>query len=185
MATNPQIDQKAPRARRKSAGRPSIYSYKISEEICERLSEGESLIQICRDPHMPSRTTVLGWQKTDPDFRSRCAHAREAQGEWTAEDIAETERELREGLIDAQTAKVLISSKQWRAAKLKPKVYGDSTMLKHADANGEAIRSAIDPTLLSPDERDTLRQLILASQQRALAPPEEAEYEEISDVEEE
>jgi hypothetical protein len=42
-------------------GRPSEYSDKIAEAICERLLNGESLRAICADPAMPARATVFRW----------------------------------------------------------------------------------------------------------------------------
>jgi hypothetical protein len=59
-------------------GRPSLYSPEIAEEICERLASGESMRRICQDEHMPGRRTVEGWMDADPDFRAKCARAREA-----------------------------------------------------------------------------------------------------------
>ena len=34
-------------------GTPSVYTPELAEEICARLSAGESLKSICRDPGMP------------------------------------------------------------------------------------------------------------------------------------
>lgn len=41
--------------------RPSSYKPEIVEEICNRLSEGETLEQICRSDHMPSSRAVYDW----------------------------------------------------------------------------------------------------------------------------
>jgi hypothetical protein len=38
-------------------GRPSAYSDKIAEAICDRLVDGESLSAICADPGMPGKAT--------------------------------------------------------------------------------------------------------------------------------
>jgi hypothetical protein len=43
-------------------GRPSLYKPEVIDEICERLSKGEPLAQICRDPHIPNEDTVNTWR---------------------------------------------------------------------------------------------------------------------------
>jgi hypothetical protein len=183
MATNPQIDEyEAPKSRWNCR---APYDEDQADEICLRLVMGQSLTSICKDSHLPNIQTVYHWRRENPVFAERYARAREDQADTNADEINDVRGKVASGELDPAAGRVIIDALKWEAGKRKAKVYGDSTMLKHANADGETIRSAIDPTLLSPDERDTLRQLILASQQRALSPPEEAEYEEISDVEEE
>lgn len=50
---------------------------KVIDEICERVSEGETLRSVCRDEHIPSWRTVYDWLDADPDFASRFARARD------------------------------------------------------------------------------------------------------------
>ena len=58
-------------------GRQSTYTQKAADEICERLSNGEFLRQICRDDHMPGWVAVYRWINTRPEFSERVARARE------------------------------------------------------------------------------------------------------------
>lgn len=58
-------------------GRPSLATPELKDEIIERLSNGEFLTAICREPHMPSNFTVYDWKTADPDFAARFAQARE------------------------------------------------------------------------------------------------------------
>ena len=74
---------------------------------------------------MPSRQTVNRWMAQDADFASRIARAREVQGDCVFDDIGEIERKLLVGEITSDVARTLIWSKQWRAAKLAQKRYGD------------------------------------------------------------
>ena len=48
-----------------SFGIPSVYTPELAEAICARLSAGQSLKSICRDPGMPPFSTVQGWARTD------------------------------------------------------------------------------------------------------------------------
>jgi hypothetical protein len=53
--------------------------------------------------------------------------AREAQGDYEHDRIAEIEAKVLAGEIPADVARVVIASKQWRASKLAPKKYGDKS----------------------------------------------------------
>lgn len=72
-------------------GRPTKYTKKLGEQICERLAEGESLRRICLDEDMPSKTNVFKWLLSDSDvykgFRDQYAHAREIQYQCMADEI--------------------------------------------------------------------------------------------------
>jgi hypothetical protein len=84
---------------------------------------GKSLVKVCQAPGMPDRSTVVRWMTKDPEFATRCAHAREAQADYMDDLIMdEAEKVTPE---TAQAAKVKISAYQWRASKLAPKKYGD------------------------------------------------------------
>jgi hypothetical protein len=66
---------------RPERGRPSEYSDKIAETICERLVDGESLRAICADPAMPARATVFRWLARNQEFRRSYALARQCHAE--------------------------------------------------------------------------------------------------------
>lgn len=57
-------------------GRPSKFTQELADEICERLSDGEPLATICRDPRMPKVTTVWDWGQRRPEFSESIARAR-------------------------------------------------------------------------------------------------------------
>lgn len=179
MATNPQTDEFEPVPSRWNCHAP--INHELADEICARIAMGESLLAICRDDHMPWPSTVYHWRRENRDFAFNYARAREDQGDTNADEIADVRAKVASGELDPAAARVIIDALKWEAGKRKAKVYGDSTMLKHADADGEPLRMTIDPSMLSQEERDALRQLTLAAQQRALAPPEDAEYQEIGD----
>jgi terminase small subunit-like protein len=52
---------------KKAIGRPSLYTPKVVEAICARLSEGEPMAVICRDGGMPAYRTVKAWMDEDSD----------------------------------------------------------------------------------------------------------------------
>jgi len=120
-------------AGKKKNGRPSAFTEALATEICERLANKESMRKICLDPHMPDRTTVQEWIAKDSGFATRCARAREEQADYIVEDCAEIEDKTLSGEINPAAARAVLASKQWRAAKLAPKKYGDKLQLGGAD----------------------------------------------------
>jgi hypothetical protein len=125
-----------PVVQKRPAGRPSAYNDPLADEICLRLSEGESLRKICRDEHLPSRQTVLAWMHEKPVFLSKVSRARDGQADWLHDEMADLEEEVRNGSLDPHAGRVIIWSKQWRASKLAPKKYGDRQQLEHSGPDG-------------------------------------------------
>jgi transposase len=77
-----QIEALAP----KKIGRPSTRTPEVVKEICDRLSSGEPLRAICRDPRMPGWDTVYDWMARDEGFALQVAQARENGVEAIAQD---------------------------------------------------------------------------------------------------
>jgi len=106
------------------------------EAVLEGLADGKSLRAICRADGMPAASTVILWASQDDDFAEQYARARKAGDDAMAEDIQEIADDKTR---DPQDRKVAIDARKWLLAKRQPKKYGESTMLKHADADGEKI----------------------------------------------
>ena len=101
-------------------GRPTIKTPELCAEICRRISEGETLTNICRDPDMPAWTTVYDWKKADESFRQAFMRAREQQADvWADElvDISDAELPTREAI---RRARLRMQSRQWLAGKFNP-----------------------------------------------------------------
>lgn len=76
--TEPTAQPEAPQGEPKAkAGRPSLYSDEIANEIIDRLSKGEPLAHICRDEHIPASRTISDWKRSHPEFSANFAHARD------------------------------------------------------------------------------------------------------------
>lgn len=117
-------------------GRPALYSEEIAERVLDGLAEGKSLVEVCKDPDLPSVRTVMQWAADNDEFSQRYVRAREAQAEVMDDKILAAADKAKE---DPQAARVQIDAYKWRAAKLAPKKYGDATTIKHADADGEKL----------------------------------------------
>lgn len=143
------------------AGRPTDYSKELVSLICSRLVEGESLRSICRDPTMPSLSSVFLWLQIHAEFSEQYTRARDAQSDTYADeiiDIADTPQigetiikkadgttETRKGDM-VQHRHLRIEARKWIASKLKPKKYGQNLGLS-APGGGPIVISKSDADL--------------------------------------
>lgn len=105
-------------------GRPSTYTEELGILICARLADGKGLKAICEDDDMPARSTVYEWLDAHREFRTRYARARDIQADHHADEIIEIADAVTTA-EQAQIARVKIGAREWKAAKLAPKRYGD------------------------------------------------------------
>ena len=106
------------------------FSQNLFDNICEQISNGDSLRNICKAKAMPHAGTVCRWLAEDETgkLREQYARAREAQAELVADEvitIADTEE-------DPAKARVRIDARKWYAGKMRPKVYGDKIDMNHS-----------------------------------------------------
>jgi len=123
-------------------GRPTLYTDALADELLSRLSAGESLRQICRDPHMPDERRVREWAIDNREgFSPRYAHARQIGWESIAEETLEIaddgsndwyERELKSGrkvkkfdYDHVERSKLRVDTRKWLLAKMLPALFGD------------------------------------------------------------
>ena len=144
-------------------GIPSVYTPELAEEICARLSAGESLKSICRDPGMPPFSTVQGWARTNHcGFTALYDCARVLQAQTFADeliDIAddgsndwvrrENERGRVNYVVDKEhiaRSRLRFEARQWVISKILPKTFGDKLQLKHNSAvTSPVLIAAMDP----------------------------------------
>jgi hypothetical protein len=67
-------------------GRKSTYTEEKAQEICDRLSLGETLVDICKSDHLPTVDGVYLWKNTHEQFNTDFARAREAGFDVIAND---------------------------------------------------------------------------------------------------
>jgi len=147
----------------KPTGRPSSYTVKIGDLICERLAEGESLRSICAGDDMPNKATVFRWLATVEAFRDQYARAREAQADALFDEIlhiADTPligKKTKEGPNGLETTegdmiehrRLQVDARKWLAGKLRPKVYGDK--ITHANDAENPLPAAQVTVFALPD----------------------------------
>lgn len=127
-------------------GRPSSFTPELGDTICLRISQGESLREVCRSEDMPDKTTINRWllnqDKLFDNFRIQYAQAREALLEHWAEEIVEISDDgtndwtMRQGrpVVDneaVQRSRLRVDTRKWLLSKLAPKKYGDKITQEH------------------------------------------------------
>jgi hypothetical protein len=105
----------------------SLYTPALADEICRRVSEGESVRAICRDPGMPSEGTVRAWSREDRGgFAARFRIARDLQLDcWSDQIVDLADR----GELDPRDRAIRIDTRKWVMSKLAPRRYGDRLLV--------------------------------------------------------
>ena len=129
-------------ATRREMGRPTLYSNELAAEICERISNGESLRSVCDDARMPSRRIVMYWLGEHDKFREMYRMAREVMFEEIPE-IADTPMigkkvtTKADGTVETvegdntERSRLRIEARKWYLSKLAPRKYGDKLDVAH------------------------------------------------------
>lgn len=144
----------------KEMGRPTAFTVKIGDEICERMANGESLLRICKDEHMPHRATVHRWllathkvkvngvdqdAKKFPNFCDKYEIAVALRADHMFDEIEEiadgAEEIVRKGAEKksgayANTQRLRIDARKWYLSKIMPKKFSDKNVHVTEDEEG-------------------------------------------------
>ncbi len=125
-------------------GRPSEFTEAKASEIVERLSNGEPLAVICRDEHMPHRSTVYAWAKINEELSEHIAHARDDGHDMIAHRARQTLRgkgpkDGGESTGDVQRDKAIADFDLKLLAKWDSKRYGDKVQFG-GDPDGAPVK---------------------------------------------
>lgn len=134
----------------------------IKNEVCLRISGGETLRAICREEDKPTWVTIYRWLESDSEFKLRFAQARELGFDAIAEEalqIADTpvegikyengplgSKEVREDMLGHR--KLQIETRLKLLAKWSPKKYGDK--IDHVSSDGSMSPNPTVVELVAP-----------------------------------
>ena len=137
-----------------STGRPSIFTQKIADEICDRISKGESLRSITSDEEsgwLPGQTTVYRWLDSDETFRKQYARAMELRAEFKFEQAWTIANEATPETV--AVARLKVDTVKWMAGKLAPKKYGEKIAHVGGDDDDKPIRvERIERVIVHPKD---------------------------------
>lgn len=134
-------------------GRPSGFSDDAEAAILGTIRDGGTLDKAAEAAKVSART-IIRWLDADDEFRRKYAQAREDQGDWFADQVADLATGTGKEPADI-TARV--NALKWLAAKRKPKVYGDKVVNEHGGIDGKPIETVtrIERVIVRPNSPDT------------------------------
>ncbi len=130
-------------------GRPTKYSEKLVDEICEKVSTSkQSIVQLCKEnEHWPAITNLYVWLNKYPYFRDKYNEAKKNQVNVNADMLQEILSEDHyyydqhgNKRVDAAVLAIKTKIGTWLMSKLAPKDWGDkiqnetTVTIKHEDA---------------------------------------------------
>lgn len=122
--------------------------------ILNDIRNGNSIVKACKDRGFGTQT-FYDYLKENPDLEENYARAREDRGDCCIDKIVELMKDLKTGKIDSQTARVLIDTEKWIAAKFNGR-YGDKQNIEHSGTVNIMPSVVIDGAELSFDVGDDL-----------------------------
>lgn len=129
-------------------GRPSDFTAEIAQHICEELSEGKSLREICRAEGMPAESTVRSWALDDRDgFFAQYTRARDIGLDCRADEVFEIADNV-DG--DAARDRLRFDARRWYLSKLAPKKYGDKVQQEVSGPEGGPVETITRIELVAP-----------------------------------
>jgi hypothetical protein len=133
-------------------GRPSDYTPDLAARICARMSEGESMRSICRDPDMPCLASVFLWLSKYPEFSEQYDKAYAERADAMFEEIFEIaddgtndwmERQNKDGSTfeafnaeHVQRSRLRVDTRKWALARMSPRKYGEKVTNELTGPNG-------------------------------------------------
>lgn len=106
-------------------GRPTIYTEELAQDICDRISCGQTLTSIAKMDGYPALTTVFRWLTEKDDFRENYTRARLNQADHSADYLVDIGEQVLHGQIAPEQARVVADIHKWTAARRAPKKYGE------------------------------------------------------------
>lgn len=119
-------------------GRPSKYTPELAAEIVRRIALGQTIVQICTSPGMPTWPTIVDWRLSRPDFATLYSQARESSADMFESIALQTAEKAT--FLDYSARRLYVDTLKWAAAKRKPRVYGDrSEMVVSGDVDNPVV----------------------------------------------
>ena len=104
----------------------TVYNYDMCVEICEQVSMGRHIKEILESKEeYPTFPTWCKWKRENDVLFNLYTRSIQDKAEMILFEIIQTMNDLRDGIIDAPSARVIIDTYKWMAAKFYPKMFGD------------------------------------------------------------
>jgi transposase-like protein len=116
---------------KKKLGRPSRYTPKLGDQICQHIIEGKTLREVCREMDI-AFYAVMDWLDKHQDFKEHYTRARKAQSVNLVDALMEETQDL--GNDRALGVRVRADVVKWFASRMNPEMFADT---KRIELSGE------------------------------------------------
>lgn len=150
---------------------------KIMPVILDRMANGESLANICREEGMPPPSLIFHWIAKEPLFAESYRHARDTMADVLFDQcLAIADDSAGDVLTNTQTGEITVNHANIARAKLRIETrfrIAGKISPKYADKGGgdgtpvTVNNVTINARDLDPDQRDKLRNLLLVARANA------------------
>lgn len=122
-------------------GRPTMYSDDLIDKFLGRIMDGRGLVSVCRDPDMPSKSTIYEWlaDKEKEGFSDRYVKACQIRAEVIAENVIDKIEKVELDKDAIAQARLELDAKKWFLSKLHPNKYGGKLADAEIDTNDGEI----------------------------------------------
>ena len=125
---------------KKKNGRPSGYTQKIADKICERIALGESIRSVSECETMPCAATMFKWMRDYPEFLKQYEKATTERAHYQAEEIIDIADNSTNDFMtkhvhgedievvnheNIQRSRLRVDTRKWLMSKMVPKKYGE------------------------------------------------------------
>jgi hypothetical protein len=117
-----------PSLRTQRGSPPVKYTPELALSVCERVADGETLTEICREDGLPNKATFNRWVIAYPEVGRAYAAARELSAYALEEDALVLARHLTEHPGSAQRVRafdLLLNQLRWSASRRNPRVFSE------------------------------------------------------------
>lgn len=136
----------------KKDGRPTIYSDELTKELCLRISNGRSLVSVCRDKDMPSRRTVYDWlaDEDKKDFLHRYREADLQRADFHADEMIEIADSVEADTAEVAKARLQIDTRKWQIARMNATKYGNKQQVDNVSSDGSMVPMPTRIEIIAP-----------------------------------
>jgi hypothetical protein len=135
---------------------PSTFTDEIFETILGRLANGQTLRQICRDPEMPDRETVVRWTRNDDGRRRQYDQARRDGTDSLADDLVDIAWDTSNDTTVTERG-TPVANHEWIArSRLKSETIRFLLMKLNPRRYGEKLPEAIEAEALEMEQQSRI-----------------------------
>ena len=131
--------------------RPSEYNFKMCEEICNELAEGNNIKRILDSKEeYPNWTTFRRWKQNNDELRTLYVNSQQDKAIALEDELDDLRDMLRNKEIDNSTYGVLAQTIKWKMAKFYPKVFSDKVDVTSGGKEISTAPTAINIGIVKP-----------------------------------